>query len=120
FQKEAKSLLEKGYRVTIVTPRKDGYLFDIDGSLFKDKFLKDKFKHEGIKIVTYDPKIGNEKFKNWFHNISMKKTDSFSDPLFKIGLKQKADIYHAHEFGSLYSGVGIKRVLKKKGKKVKL
>ena len=52
YKKEAKSLMKKGYVVTMIVPRKDGFLFDINGAIFKDRFLEKTFIYEGIKIVT--------------------------------------------------------------------
>lgn len=31
FKKQAKSLLKQGYAVTMIVPRRNGYLFNIDG-----------------------------------------------------------------------------------------
>lgn len=119
FHKEAKSLMKKGYDVTLVVPRKKGYLYDIDGTLFIDQFRQSKFTHEGIKIVTYDDK--REKLNKMVKNLKSREKYKFNDPLLKTGFAQNADIYHAHEFLSLYSGIGIKRAMKKqKGKNIKL
>ncbi|MFD2614853.1 glycosyltransferase [Paenibacillus gansuensis] len=118
FKKEAKSLLKRGYDVTLVVPRKNGYLFDIDGSPFTDRFLEPSFLYEGIKIVTYHEQ--KESFAQRYSNVKSNKTGSFQNELTKTGLAQKADIYHAHEFSSLYSAVGIKRALSAEGMKVKL
>ena len=54
FKKEAKSLRKHGYQVTMIVPRKNGYLFDIDGRVFTDSFLEPIFYHEGIKVITYE------------------------------------------------------------------
>lgn len=118
FQKEAKSLVKKGYDVTMIVPRRKGFLYDIDLTPFKDKYLKPSFVHEGVKIVTYNDVV--QPIKKMHKNIMTPGFKAFEDPLFKLGVAQQADIYHAHEFLSFYSGVGIKRALKAKGKKVKL
>lgn len=121
FKKEATSLLRKGYDVTIVAPKRAGFLFDVNGMPFKDRFLKPTFIHEGIKIVTYDPGVTKYEPDQLAAAILSGKPDLFVDPLTKAGIAVDADIYHAHEYMSLYSGVGIKRALRtKKGKKVKL
>lgn len=118
FKKEAKSLLKQGYDVTMVVPRKKGYLFDIDGTPFTDRYLKPTFVHEGIHIVTYEDR--REKLEQMSANVKSGRSDSFFNPLTKVGLAQQADIYHAHELLSLYSGIGIKRAMSASGKKVKL
>lgn len=107
FECEAKSLLKDGYEVTIIAPRKGGFLFDIDGKPFKDCFLEKTFHHQGVEIVTYD---------------SEKRTENpLSDPLYQLGLKEEADFYHAHELNSFTYGKEIKIALRKqKDKNVKL
>lgn len=118
FKKEAKSLLKKGYEVTLVVPKKNGYLYDIDGKPFTERYLKPTFMHEGIKIVTYED--SRESVKQMISNLESRGHGSFNNMLTKVGLAQKADIYHAHEFLSFYSGIGIKRELGAAGKSVKL
>lgn len=106
FEKEVKSLLKHGYDVTMIVPRKNGYLVNVDGSPIKDRFLQKTFKYEGVKIVTYN---GN------------KRTNSLiSDPLYRLGLIEEADFYHTHELNSFYYGKEIKRALNKLGKKTNL
>lgn len=120
FKREAISLVKLGYKVTLVVPRnREGYMYDIDGTPFTDRFLEQEFVHESVRVVSYSPRMP--------HQAHMDKAlrDGgylyFDDPLFKVGLAQEADIYHAHEYHSLYSGVGIKRALmESKGKSVKL
>lgn len=120
FKKEAKSLLKQGYDVTMIVPRKKGYLFDIDGSIFHTSFRSKEFIHEGIKVVTYEQIYPEKDIKNLFYNLRDKKATRFTDPLTLLGIEQEADIYHAHELFSLYSGIGIKRALTNKGRKIKV
>ncbi|GGB49097.1 hypothetical protein GCM10011409_28360 [Lentibacillus populi] len=120
FKKEAKSLNKRGYRVTMIVPRKDGYLFDVDGTIFHDRFRSPTFFHEGIKVVTYEQIDPEKNIKGLHHNLRSGSDSRFNDPLTQLGIKQQADIYHAHEFFSLYSGVGIKRALTAIGKNCKL
>ncbi|MCU7713031.1 glycosyltransferase [Priestia megaterium] len=103
FKKEAKSLVKKGYDVTMIVPRRNGYLFDVNSQPFTDKFLKQTFIHEGVIIKTYD--------------ISKRTFNPLTDPLFHLGVAEEADIYHAHEFYSLHYGAEIKRFLREKKKK---
>jgi glycosyltransferase involved in cell wall biosynthesis len=111
FKREAKSLVKAGYDVTLVVPRnKNGFLYDIDGTPYTDKFLEPKFMHEGITFVTYHPVVPSQDYMK--NAINSKEYDLFKDPLFQTGLAQKADIYHVHEVLSLYSGIGIKRAMK--------
>ncbi|MBP1968450.1 glycosyltransferase involved in cell wall biosynthesis [Virgibacillus natechei] len=120
FKKEAKSLLKQGYRVTMIVPRKDGYLFDVDGTIFYDNYRSTEFIHEGINIITYEQIYPEKEIKKLHHNLRSGNFTRFSDPLTQLGIAQKADFYHAHEFYSLYSGIGIKRALSSKGKHCKL
>jgi len=120
YKKEAKSLLKKGYKVTMIVPRKKGYLFDVDGTVFRDRFRDDKFIYEGINIVTYEHLYPEKNLKRLSHDLQSNKPSCILDTLTKLGIEQEADIYHAHEFYSLYSGVQIKRYLDSIGKDSKL
>jgi len=120
FKKEAKSLLKQGYQVTMIVPRKNGYLFDVDGSIFREKFRSERFVYEGIQVITYEQIYPEKNIKNLHVNLRSRKPDNFTDSLTQLGIEQKADFYHAHEFYSLYSGIGIKRALSSKGKNIKL
>lgn len=119
YKKEVKSLQKKGYEVTMIVPRLKGKLFDVDGRFISQPFKV--FKHEGVKIVTYDFYNYMNHLSQMNENVNSDHYQGFLDPLTKLGIKEEADIYHAHEFASFYSGIGIKRALEKqKGKKVKL
>ncbi|MGM7719604.1 glycosyltransferase [Metabacillus sp. Hm71] len=122
FKKEAKTLQKKGYDVTMIVPRKNGYLFDIDGTPFTDRFLGRSFTHEGIKIVTYNWEDSRKQLSKVLSNVNTwEKGGAFNNPLTQLGIAQDADIYHVHEYLSLFAGIGIKRIMKKtKGKDVKL
>lgn len=120
FKKEAQSLLKQGYNVTMVVPQINGYLFDVDGTVFRENFRSPTFVHKGIKIVTYEQIESEKNLKNLHYNIQSGNVNRFTDPLTQIGIAQNADFYHAHEFFSLYSGIGIKRALTSKGKQCKL
>lgn len=119
FKKEAKSLLKAGYDVTIVAPRVNGHLFHIDGSPYTDQFLGPSFLHEGIRVVTYEDRRDTvDQLVANVHSGTCTTIDS--NLLIKTGLAEQADIYHAHEYLSLYAGVCIKRELRARGKQVKL
>lgn len=119
FHKEAKSLVKKGYHVTLIVPKRNGFLYDIDLTPFRDKYLKASFIHEGVKIIAYEDKP--QPLKKMYGNVYANTYKGFKeDPLVSLGIAENADIYHAHEFRSFYSGIGIKRALKVKGKEAKL
>ncbi|RYG74237.1 glycosyltransferase [Lentibacillus lipolyticus] len=120
FKKEAKSLIKLGYSVTMIVPRKNGFLFDTDGGIFHDTFLHQTFHYEGIKIITYEHIHLEKRIKELYHHVRSGKFTHFKHPLTQLGMKEKADIYHAHEFVSLYAGIGIKRALAANGKQTKL
>ncbi|WP_010651790.1 glycosyltransferase [Oceanobacillus massiliensis] len=120
FKKEAKSLLKRGYQVTMIVPRINGCLFDVDGTLFRDSYREASFIFEGIRILTYEQSRSERNHKKLLHNLRSDSHTRFDNPLTQLGIQQKADIYHAHEFDSLYSGIGIKRALAAAGKQSKL
>ncbi|QDP39294.1 glycosyltransferase [Radiobacillus deserti] len=119
YKREAKSLKKLGYAVTMVVPRKGGYLFDIDGSPIKDKFLEKRFVHEGIEIVTYDYEESRTPLSKVLSPESQWE-QGFNNPLTELGVAQDADFYHVHEYLSLFAGIGVKRKLKRKNKSIKL
>jgi len=121
FKKEAKSLLKKGYEVTLIVPKIDGHLLSISGKKLGAPFQDNTFFHEGIKIVTYDKVYLENRLKSLNYNIHSTRSERFTDPLTTLGILEEADIYHAHELFSFYSGVGIKRALRElKSMEVKL
>ncbi|OZU88937.1 hypothetical protein CIL03_07905 [Virgibacillus indicus] len=120
FKKEAKSLMKQGYEVTMIVPRKNGNLFDVDGSVYRDSFQSQTFIYEGIRVITYEQINPEKNIKSLHYNLQTGKFTRFTDPLTTLGIAQQADFYHAHEFFSLYSGIGIKRALTSKGKHIKL
>ncbi|AXF54568.1 glycosyltransferase [Salicibibacter kimchii] len=121
FHKEAKSLRKHGYEVTMIVPRRNGQLFDIDGTLFTNHFQSPSFTYGGITIISYDPLVSLENnVKLLAHNLQQKGGERFTDPLTQLGVDQEADFYHAHEFFSLYAAIGVKRKLAKKGKQTKI
>ncbi|MBT2756350.1 glycosyltransferase [Mesobacillus foraminis] len=121
YKKEAKSLQKKGYKVTLIVPRKNGYLFDIDGKPFTGQYLNKTFKHEGIKIVTYNWEDSRVPLSKVTGSVKAWEKEGFNNPLTQLAIKEDADIYHVHEYLSLFAGIGVKRMMKKvKGKDIKL
>ncbi|WP_421536078.1 glycosyltransferase [Priestia sp. D3YE.R1] len=121
FKKEAKSLQRNGYDVTMIVPKIKGTLFDVDKKPFDKKFLEKTFIHEGIKIVTYNLEDFKPSASEMNKNLEKNNHSLFNNPLTKLGLEEKADIYHAHELASLYAGIGIKRMTKNiESKNIKL
>ena len=121
FKKEAKSLQKKGYNVTMIVPRMNGHLFDIDGTPFTKSFRNKVFTHDGIKMVTYHWESSKNHLNKVLSDEKVWESQGFNNPLTKLAIQQDADIYHTHEYLSLFAGIGIKRLLKKqKGKNVKL
>ncbi len=121
FKKEAKSLQKKGYNVTMIVPRRNGHLFDIDGTPFTKSFRNKVFTYDGIKIVTYNWESCKNHLNKVLSNEEIWETQGFNNHLTQLAIQQDADIYHTHEYLSLFAGIGIKRLMKKrKGKHVKL
>jgi glycosyltransferase involved in cell wall biosynthesis len=120
FKKEAKSLVKHGYEVSLIVPKRNGYLFDIDNTPFKNRYLEEQFIHEGINIITYEQTNRSGQWKHYYNQLKMGKINRSSHPLIELGKSEQADIYHAHELDSLFAGVNIKRELAKMGKQVKL
>lgn len=121
FKKEARSLKKQGYDVTMIVPRKNGNLFDIDGTPFRNQFRNKVFTQEGIKFVTYHFETSRRPLSKVLSNESVWESQGFENQLTKLAIEENADIYHTHEYMSLFAGIGIKRLMKKRqGKDVKL
>lgn len=114
FHKEAKSLVRAGYDVTMIVPKRRGYLFNIDGQLFKNRFLNPRFTYEGVQIVTYEDQSTHQLGRQLYY-MKQSTIDRDQNPLIRLGIEIKADLYHAHEFTSCYDALMIKRALKKDG-----
>lgn len=119
FKREAKSLKKLGYDVTMIVPRKERYLFDVDGTPIKNKFLPQTFTHEGITIVTYHYEESRSPLGKVLSSEVLWE-QGFNNPLTKLGIQQNADIYHVHEYLSLFAGIGVKKAFKKRNKEIKL
>ncbi|MDL4839763.1 glycosyltransferase [Aquibacillus rhizosphaerae] len=119
FKREAKSLIKLGFDVTMIVPRKDGYLFDIDGTPIKNSFLDQTFIHEGITFITYNFEESRAALSKVL-SPEVIWEQGFMNPLTELAIQQNADIYHVHEYLSLFAGIGVKRSFKKKNKDIKL
>ncbi|EQB38978.1 MULTISPECIES: glycosyltransferase [Virgibacillus] len=119
FKREAKCLKKLGYDVTMIVPRKDGYLFDIDGTPFKDTYLSQRFTHEGITIITYDFRESRNSLSKVVSPLAQWE-QGFNNPLTELGVQENADVYHVHEYLSLFAGIGVKRRMNQQQKHVKL
>ena len=117
FKKEAVSLKNQGYDVTLIVPRINGYLFDVDGTPFRNEYRNKVFFHEDIKIVTYN----NEQVLPYLNMVrkdpSVWGKEAYSNMLTQLAIKENADIYHVHEYMSLFAGFGVKQLLKQRGNK---
>ncbi|MCF3943109.1 glycosyltransferase [Oceanobacillus alkalisoli] len=120
FKKEAKSLVKAGFQVTMIVPRRNGYLFDVDGTRFNEHFREEQFFYEGIKIITYEQIHHEKQLKKRYTTIRKSKVAPDPDRFIQLAIAVQADIYHAHEFYSLYAGVQVKRKLSLLGKQIKL
>ncbi len=117
FKKEAKSLQKKGYHVSMIVPRKNGKLFDIDGTPYTKRFQSKIFTYEGIKIVTYHSESSQKALSNVLSDENSWENHGFNNQLTQLAIRENADIYHAHEYLSLFAGIGIKRLMKKEKEK---
>jgi len=124
FEKEAMSLRKLGHEVTIVTGKFNGYVFGPDLFLNQNpEFQKDHFIYRDIHFLTYDIQhytLSSSHIIGMIKNLLEDKQDYFVDKLYETALSTNADVYHAHEWQTLYEAVQIKKTLRKKGKHVKV
>lgn len=122
FEKEARSLTKLGHDVTIVAGKVSGYVFGPDMIfIFDPTFRQDQFVYKDVNFLTYDLTYPNANhIKEMVKALAEDRQDYFIDTLFEKALSTKADVYHAHEWHTLYEAVQIKRFLRKRGKDVKV
>ncbi|MEN0644857.1 glycosyltransferase [Alkalicoccobacillus gibsonii] len=120
FYKEAKSLVRNGFCVTLIVPRKQGYLFEPSGNLLEDTFLESTFQYEGVRFVTYEQELSSKPIAHQLHYLQTGQVDPFPSKLRELGVRECADIYHAHEQSSCYEAIMIKRQLKDKEKRCRI
>ncbi len=127
FYKEARSLQQAGYEVTLLAPLNDeGFLFDAG----KNKIATGETTLYDIRIIGFS----REKRGIFKNRVILKLsrlasliglrigTELFAEltELIDKGTNLRADVYHCHEIFSLYAGIQIKRRLEKEGRKPKL
>ena len=117
FKKEAKSLQRKGYNVTMIVPRMNGNLFDIDGTPFTKSFRNKVFTYEGIKIVTYSWEQCKDQLNKVLSDEHVWEAKGFNNPLTQLAMKEDTDIYYTHEYLS-FCWNRYKRLMKNKMEKM--
>lgn len=124
FHREARSLRQAGYRVTLIVPLShDGFLLDMGGK----KIAATETSIQGIRIIGFRQKrslFGRlQTAINLLSLITMGKlrldTSRYADLIDK-GIKLKADIYHCNDIWSLYAAIQIKTRLAKRGIKTNI
>jgi len=127
FYKESRSLHRAGYDVYLIAPlNKDGFLTDMGGM----PVAKQETIIDGIKIIGFKPGQHSifglpktDTISQWLRLGTNRRLNFGQEPLSDIiekGMKINADVYHCHGIWSLYTGIQIKRKLKKLGKNPKL
>jgi glycosyltransferase involved in cell wall biosynthesis len=126
FEKEARSLARMGHHVTIMAPKHKGQLISLARTPVTDKaFQKGRFINEGVHFVPYQAnQIKGKQIermkKIMVQNIVKRSQTYFVDSLCTMALRERADVYYAHEWETLYEAVQIKRMLKKQNSHVKV
>lgn len=127
FQKEARSLARMGYDVTVMAPRMNGQLLNVNRKPLNDaEFKADSFVHEMVNVVPYRarhvvfaPQTAGIQNK-WLQYLTGVTEDFYHDELLQKAVAVGADVYHAHEPETLCEAVQAKRLLRRQGRKVKV
>lgn len=124
FEKEARSLKAMGHHVTVMGPKHKGRLLSISRKPISIR--KNSFKRDGVHVVTYRANriTGKKRVafmqRRMIQNMKRRVQTYFVDHLWIKALRVKADVYHAHEWETLYEAVQIKRMLRKRKRRVKV
>ncbi|EZH64678.1 hypothetical protein DH09_19310 [Bacillaceae bacterium JMAK1] len=100
FEREAKSLVNAGYNVTMLVPHFKGKLLGVDGNFLKKKV--EPFCEAGVTMIPYEATSLQSRF-------TYDQTKEHTSTLAIRGMEIDADVYHAHELSSLVAAVQIKR-----------
>ena len=120
FYREAQSLRQAGYEVTLIAPlNSEGFLTDVGAN----KKFAGEATVDGVKIIGYRKQWSRfgkvQTALNLLSLLTLGKlklgTNRHQDLIDK-GIKLKADVYHCNDEWSLYAGVQIKRELEKQGR----
>jgi len=124
FYKEARSLQQKGYEVTVIAPLNDkGFIFDMGNN----NIASGETTLYNVRIIGFNREKGAI-FKNRIISklitlvslLRLRIGVEICTELIEKGASLRADVYHCHEIYSLYAGIQIKRRLEKEGRKPKL
>lgn len=119
FYKEARSLHQAGFEVSIIAPlNEDGFLTDMG----RRPIAKGQAVLDGINILGFRSQ-SSSRVTQWLHLASVKHLRLWHAPspdIIDKGVQMDADIYHCHEIWSLYAAIQIKQILEKQGKSPKL
>ncbi|WLR50581.1 glycosyltransferase family 4 protein [Bacillus tianshenii] len=131
FYKEARTLQENGYNVSVIAPvNKDGYFLNNSNQpTFKPQ--SNKIIEKQIEVYGYHKTFRKDVNKNidelrydihmdFISNINNENIDDLEINLINLGMEIDADIYHAHEISSVYAAVKIKQLKAVQGKKIKV
>ncbi len=122
FYKEACSLRDAGYDVSIVAPLRQGSLFARgDVSLGSDRI-----ESNGIDIIGFTarhrlpPRLGDA--QRWLKLLTAGSVDllpSYRD-LIARAVALEADVYHCHEIDSLCAAIAVRKLLARRGRSTKI
>lgn len=120
FYKEARSLQQAGYEVTLLTPLNDeGFLFDLG----RNNIALGETTLYDVKIIGFNQKkrvIPIEQLMELANLARLRIGAKLFTELIDQGTSLRADVYHCHEVRSLCAGIQIKQRLEKEGRKPKL
>ncbi|MDQ6418333.1 glycosyltransferase [Paenibacillus sp. LHD-117] len=120
-RKQARSLAAMGHDVTIMAPRMNGALLDVNRQpLPRSNYGGEHFDLDGIHIRTYRARHIVPNLRAMLETLRGHHYGHVPDGLFAAALDVSADVYHAHEPETLYEAVLIKRKLAEEGRSVKV
>jgi glycosyltransferase involved in cell wall biosynthesis len=132
FFKEACTLRNSGYEVSLVVPlNHENFFMDPMNNPIRSLYPETSFEENGIRIEGYQKtrrenassnpdEIRLQVLNDFLRYLDSDEIGDLEVDLIRRGLQHDADIYHAHEISSAYAAIKVKQLKAREGIRVKV